>query len=339
MTPALSIIIPSFNTARLLADCLDSLRGADAEIIVVDNASADGSPDLVATDYPHVTLVRLPVNRGYGAACNTGAARATGDYLLFLNSDTRVEPGTLDVIVDAFRRDPTVAAVACHELTPEGQTVWGCRSHHTLRSAISFLSGYRMFRAEGNRYRITTWDRTTDRWVDNVSGFAWAIRKNVFCELGGFDENLFLYCEEEDMALRLQNAHHKIFYLSDARIVHLGGRSSGFLGRFGRRRMWLDSFIYLRRKHGLTRHPWLDRVVLYPFLILSQIGFVARSIVRRRFGVRRWRNNPFPPTNKHINHHADTGGCPQDGLSKNGRVDTKPYRRHGYNDCTGDSDW
>jgi GT2 family glycosyltransferase len=260
----LSVIVPSFNTADLLEKCLSTLQG---EIIVVDNASRDGSAEMVAAKFPAVKLIRLPVNRGYGAACNAGAKIATGDVLLFLNSDTEVWPGTLEKIADAFRQWPDLGAVACHELAPDGRTVMGCRSHHTLRSAISFLSGYRLFRAEGDRYRIADWDRHDDRWVDNVSGFAWAIRRNVFEQLGGFDEKLFLYCEEEDMAMRLAQRGRRIRYLAGARIVHAGARSSRALGRWGRRQRWLESFVYLRRKHRQSRSAWLDRLALYPFLL------------------------------------------------------------------------
>jgi N-acetylglucosaminyl-diphospho-decaprenol L-rhamnosyltransferase len=267
--PDIAVIIPSFNTAELLARCLATVRG---EIIVVDNASRDGSPEMVAAKFPEAKLVRLPVNRGYGAACNAGAKVATADVLLFLNSDTEVQPGALERIVSVFREQPDLGAVACHELALDGRTVMGCRSHHTLRSAVSFLSGYRLFRAEGSRYSIADWTREEDRWVDNVSGFAWAIRRATFERLGGFDENLFLYCEEEDMAMRLAKLGLRIWYLADARIVHAGARSSRGLGLWGRRQRWLESFVYLRQKHGQSRCALLDRCVLYPFLVLWWLG-------------------------------------------------------------------
>ena len=275
--PEIAVIIPSFNTAELLARCLATVHG---EIIVADNASHDGSPDLVATKFPTAKVIRLPVNRGYGAACNAGAKAATADVLLFLNSDTEVQPGTLECIANAFRQQLDLGAVACHELSLNGRTVMGCRSHHSLRSAMSFLSGYRLFRAEGDRYQIADWNREDDRWVDNVSGFAWAIRRATFEQLGGFDENLFLYCEEEDMALRLAKLNSRIRYLAGARIIHAGARSSRGLGLWGRRRRWLESFVYLRRKHGQSRSAMLDRAVLYPFLVLWWVGSRLKKCYR-----------------------------------------------------------
>ena len=271
-----SVIIPSYNTAGLLAECLESLP-ASVEIIVADNASTDGSTQMVRQRFPRVKVVESPENRGYGAACNAGAHCATGEFLLFLNSDTRVEPGAIDAIVNAFRAEPQTAAIACHELTASGETVSGCRSHHTLRSAVSFLSGYRLFRREGARYRVTDWDRQTDRCVDNVSGFAWAIRRDVFHEVGWFDEKLFLYCEEEDMALRLMRGGYRMRYCAAARIVHLGARSSGELGRLGRRRRWLESLVYLRRKHRHSLCRCCDRIILYPFLWMWWIGSVFKK--------------------------------------------------------------
>ena len=280
----LSVIIPSFNTADLTLACLQSILPKrwlfTLELIVVDNASADGSPARIIERFPNVRLIQLPRNLGYGAACNAGAAQATGEFLLFLNSDTEVQEGALDALVRTFGGVPEVVAIACHELAPTGETVMGCRSHHTLRSAISFLSGYRLFRREGKRYRIVDWDRKSDRWVDNVTGFAWAIRREMFDKLGGFDERLFLYCEEEDMALRLRQLDGRIRYVAVAQIVHLGARSSLGLGRLGRRKRWLKSFVYLRQKHGHSVSPVLDYLVLYPFLLLWWLGSRAKKTTR-----------------------------------------------------------
>jgi GT2 family glycosyltransferase len=282
--PRLSAIIPSFNTAELTLACLQSILAKHwrfaLELIVVDNASADGSPTRIAERFPNVRLIQLPRNLGYGAACNAAAAQATGDFLLFLNSDTEVQEGALDALLRTFGEFPEAAAVACHEVAPTGETVMGCRSHHTLRSAISFLSGYRLFCREGNRCRIVDWDRRSDRWVDNVTGFAWAIRHEMFDKLGGFDERLFLYCEEEDMALRLRQLDGRIRYVAAARIVHLGARSSRDLGHLGRRKRWLRSFVYLREKHGHSVSPVLDYLVLYPFLLLWWLGSRAKKTTR-----------------------------------------------------------
>ncbi len=280
MNPDISVIIPSYNTAGLLRECLVSLRanaGQSAmEIIVADNGSGDDSVAMVRAEFPEARVVEMPANRGYGAACNAGAAHATGQILLFLNSDTRILPGSLESLVNHFRQQPEMTAAACHELTLDGRTADGCRSHHNLRSAISFLSGYRLFRRQGARYRITDWDRESDRWVDNVSGFAWAIRRDIFRKLGGFDEQLFLYMEEQDIALRLQKAGHKIRYLADVRIQHAGGASSGWLTAWRRRRQWLSGLIYLRKKHDQTPAPWLDWVILYPLLAVWWLASAMR---------------------------------------------------------------
>jgi GT2 family glycosyltransferase len=277
--PTLSVIIPSYNTAPLVRQCLRSIlsrpRPVSVEIIAVDNGSSDGTAELIRNEFPEVKVIALPANHGYGAACNRGAQHAQGGILLFLNSDTQVQEGALDVVVEAFRRQPSPAAVACHEVDPAGNTVLSCYSHHTLRSGISFLTGYRLFKREGDRYRVAGWDRKTDRWVDNVSGFAWAIRRETLNQLGGFDEELFLYCEEQDMAMRLEPLGGKILYCADARILHLGGGSSKPMGRFATRRQWVESFVHLRRKHGVGAGAWLDRIVLYPFLLLWRVGLAA----------------------------------------------------------------
>lgn len=277
--PTLSVIIPSYNTAPLVRQCLRSIlslpRHISVEIVVVDNGSSDGTAELIRNEFPEVTVIAQPVNCGYGAACNRGAEQARGEILLFLNSDTQIQNGTLDVVAKAFRQEPSPTAVACHEVGPAGNTVLSCYSHHTLRSGISFLTGYRLFKGEGDRYRVAGWDRKTDRWVDNVSGFAWAIRRETLNQLGGFDEGLFLYCEEQDIAMRLRPLGGKILYCANARILHLGGGSSKLMGRYATRRQWVESFVHLRRKHRVGAGAWLDRIALYPFLLLWRVGFAA----------------------------------------------------------------
>ena len=274
--PTLSIIIPSFNTAALTRNCLQSILAQPGrttnEIIVVDNGSRDGTVELVGREFPQVTVIAEPVNCGYGMACNIGAGHAHGEFLLFLNSDTQMLDGALDSVSEAFRREPSPAAVACREVDVDGRTAWSCFGRQTLRAAISFLTGYRLFRRDGDRYRMADWDRQSDRWVDNVSGFAWAVRRTTFEQLGGFDAHLFLYCEEQDFGIRLQQISGRILFCADARIIHLSGRSSIEIGRWGRRRQWVESFVYLRRKHRLSRSASLDRIVLYPFLLMWWLG-------------------------------------------------------------------
>lgn len=282
----LSVIIPSHNTASLLADCIQSILGKtwkyNLEVIVVDNGSRDGTAALIRERFPSVKLNELPDNRGYGAACNVGAAQALGGVLLFLNSDVRVLDGSLDVVVEGFHQYPNLGAAACHELSPTGETVLGCRSHHTLRSGISFLSGYRLFRQEGARYQVAGWDREDDRWVDNVSGFAWAIRRKVFDQIGRFDEKLFFYFEEPDIARRLQQTSYPIRYLADARIIHVNAASTmAMFGLFGKRWQWVKSFVYWRKKHGLTPSSTLDRVVLFPFLVVWWLGHRLKRFAQK----------------------------------------------------------
>ncbi len=271
-TVDLSVIIPSFNTALLLVECIESIhsrtwRGC-IEIIVVDNGSTDGTSDVVARKHPNVQMIKLPDNRGYGAACNAGARKAHGTVLLFLNSDTQVLEGSLNAVLDAFHQFPDLGCASCREISPKGETVPGCLSHHTLRSAISAMTRYAIFRAEGARLRITDWDRKSDRWVENANGFAWAIRREAFEKIGGFDENIFLYFEEQDITLWLQQAGYRNRYLSGARVIHLLSQSSKKISLWKKRQLWLRSFVCLRKKHGLSRSVIMDSVIIYPFLVL-----------------------------------------------------------------------
>lgn len=147
-----------------------------------------------------------------------------------------------------------------------GRTGYGLFAYRTLRSGISYLSGYRLFRKEGRRYLMADWDRQDDRWVETVSGFAWAARLEVFERLGGFDEKLFLYFEEQDMSLQLLKAGFKIRYLAGVRILHHGAQSVAATPHYRRRRYWLESFVHLRHKQGLSVSAATDRLILYPVL-------------------------------------------------------------------------
>lgn len=278
----LSIVIPSYNTGALTLACIESILTknwrASIEIIVADNHSTDRTVDLVTSRFPVVKCRLLASNRGYGAACNEGAAISSGNILLFLNNDTRVLDGSLDILVDGFRTFSNLGAAACREVTLDGKTVMGCRGLHSLSSGISFLSGFRLFRREGNRFLIPDWDRNDDRWVDTFSGFAWAIRRETFERIGRFDEHLFMYFEEPDFALRLSQHGLRIRYFSSARIVHHGARANlPNLGHFGVRKQWVKAFIYWRKKYKLSASSWLDWVILYPFLAMWGLGYAVKA--------------------------------------------------------------
>jgi|WetSurMetagenome_2_1015567.scaffolds.fasta_scaffold09674_5 GT2 family glycosyltransferase len=221
----LSIIIVSWNTRELLAACLASIYRqpphAPFEVIIVDNASGDGSRERVRREFPAALLIENPANLGFAAASNRGAATAMGSYLLFLNSDTRVHAGTLDSALSFMERHPRAGVMGCRTMddggSPQG-TALGFPTPARVFANISGLS--RMLRFPRLR-------RQCRRRPDYIQGSFLVIPKRVFDHCGGFDERFFLYGEDADLCLRVREAGLAIEYDPTCAITHHGGGSSG----------------------------------------------------------------------------------------------------------------
>ena len=229
----LSILIISFNTRDVLLDCLASLehlrtREAQYEILVVDNASTDGSAEAVEERFPHVKLFRLAKNIGFAAANNLAATRAEGRYLLLLNPDTVVEEGAIEraltfagehepVIVGGrtFFGDGTLNRTSCHGWP----TLWSVTCQGLGLSTLFRRSG--LFNPEG----LGRWKRDSVRSVPVVTGCFLLVRRDHWEMLGGFDEDFFMYGEETDLCMRAARAGIGRLICPEARLVHYGGAS------------------------------------------------------------------------------------------------------------------
>lgn len=213
-----SVVIPVWNGEAFLPGCLESLAaqtGVVFEVIAVDNGSTDGSAAVVAR-YPQVRLLRLPRNRGFAAACNAGAAAATGQVVVFLNQDTRVEPGWL-VSLLAPLAEPGVGAVGCKLLYGDGQRI---------QHAGGYVERPNWY---GRHYGCGEidhgqWDEP--RQVEFVTGAALAVPRQAFAEHGGFDEGFYpAYFEDVDLCLRFRRAGLSVLYQPSARAVHFESAS------------------------------------------------------------------------------------------------------------------
>ena len=249
-----SIIIPVFNKADFTFHCLRSLlrevNFADAEVIVIDNASADETPELLSHFRDHVRVVRNEENRGFVDACNQGAAEARGRYLVFLNNDTVVLPGWLEALVETAERDERVGAVGSMFLYPDGRVqeagavVWS--------NGEAFHYGWGKS-AEDRRF-------TFAREVDYCSGASLLIRRELFEQLGGFDQRYApAYYEDTDLCMGVRSLGRKVVYQPASRIYHYEGATAGTDPRTGFKRYQVvnrDKFYekwrdVLRREH----HP------------------------------------------------------------------------------------
>jgi len=232
----LSVIVVSYNTRQLLDDCLHSLYSADApsgglEIIVVDNASADGSGDMVRRKYPQARLIASPDNRGYSAANNLGSAAAKGEFLLFLNSDTVISQRALTEPLAYMRAHPQTGALTVRLVYPTGErdpdnhrgfpTPWNAFCHFTLLSRL-FPHSPRF-----NGYFRTYEDFSQIHPVPVIAGSYMMMPRALDRLLGGWDETYFFYGEDIDYCYRIHEAGCQIIYYPLVEVLHYKGASSG----------------------------------------------------------------------------------------------------------------
>ncbi|MFQ5575441.1 MAG: glycosyltransferase family 2 protein [Anaerolineae bacterium] len=231
---ALSVIIVNWNVKDLLRDCLRSVFASPLdpppEVIVVDNASADGSAAMVRQEFPQVNLIASPRNLGYVGGNNLGAAAATGNALLLLNPDTRLHPGALRVLCGYLVAHPQVGAVGPQLLWPDG-TVQSSRRRFptpaTLFWESTLLEQWFPRNRIARRYRFEDVPPTRPLTVDWLVGAALCIRRQAWQAVGPLDESFFMYFEETDWCRCCAAAGWEIHYLPQAQVVHYEGQSSG----------------------------------------------------------------------------------------------------------------
>jgi len=228
-TPEVSVIIVSYNTRELLRECIESILceqgdGLAVEVIVVDNASADGSAAMVAERFPQVRLIANPDNRGFGAACNQGLEVARGRYALILNADIRAQPGALQRLVAFMDAHPDAAVCGGQLRYPDGRIQPSCARDLTLwwvfceQSMLAKL--FPRTRLFGGYWR-THWDFSATIETEQVMGACMMLRR----PFPRFDEDYFLYCEDTDLCYRVRQAGGRIYYVHDAVFVHHLGAS------------------------------------------------------------------------------------------------------------------
>lgn len=273
-----SIIIVSFNTADLLADCLQSLHDdPDSEhwqIIVADNASADGSVAMVRERFPAVEVLALDRNYGFAAANNRGAEVAGGHHLLFLNSDTVVPAGAIGELAEFLDATPDAGIVGARLLSPDGSLQLSARSFpgplntFLLYSGLSrLLPGVRPF---GDPY-LSYIDHTQVNDVDYVDGACLMMRRETFDRLGGWCEDYFLYAEDADLCFRARQLGASVIYYGRRHITHIGGASAARVAVRSTLEAHRSTFLFILRHHG--------RAAFWATRLLTVLGVLPRLIV------------------------------------------------------------
>ena len=231
--PDLAVVIVNYNAGEYLSRCVasvvDAAGGVALDLLVVDNASHDGSAQAAAARTPQLRLIENPTNIGLSAAWNQGARAVNAPWILFLNPDTEIVLGGLDALVWAGERRPDVALVGPVIRNPDGTVYESGRVFPGVVQAVghAFLGPFAPANRFTRAYRQTGWDRTTEREVDWVSFAAVLTRRSAFEEMGGFDEAFWLYGEELDLCTRLRDAGWKVLATPEVEVLHVGGVSTG----------------------------------------------------------------------------------------------------------------
>lgn len=281
MTPSLSVVIVTYNSARTIGECLRSVRRrapAGSQVIVVDNGSADHTAALVTTRFPEVTLIRS-TNRGFGAGVNQGMAQATGAYVLLLNPDAALLPRSVDHLIHHLDTHHECGVVGGrfigHDHRP--QPSWG----RFPTASTEFFHAFGLHRiVPGGRYRQYRWfnrfgfERTG--YAEWVSGGFCLLRRAAFVDVGGFDEGFFMYLEDVDLCRRLWQAGWTVWTLGSATARHEGQ------GSFGGDRPAVWRFEEQSLRYYF--HKWHNDTV-------ASRTALALQRLRRRFAARRHRHH------------------------------------------------
>jgi len=263
--PEISVVVVSYNTRDILRRCLAQLRAALAgirgEAIVVDNASADGSADMVADEFPEMRLLRSSVNLGFAAANNRGFELARGRYVVLLNPDAFVGDGALARALAHMERSPRVGLAGGRLQDPDGRLQPSGRLFPSLLNELLVTSGlaarYAGSRLFG-RFDRSWADPGRPARVDWVPGAFTIIRREALARTGGFDERFFMYYEEVDLCRRMADAGYEVWYWPDIVVTHIGGASSktvkslAFSSAGSQLTLWRlrSALLYYRKHHG-----------------------------------------------------------------------------------------
>lgn len=235
----LTIIIISYNTRELTLTCLETLfantHEARAHVVVLDNASEDGSAEAIAARFPQVELIASQDNLGFAKANNVVAEAARTEWLLLLNPDTEVHAGAIDALLAFSKARPGAGITGGRTVFPDGSlNIASCWMRITPWSVFCMATGLTAaFRnsAVFNPEAMGGWPRDTVREVDIVVGCFLMIRRALWDELGGFDLKYFMYGEEADLCLRARETGYRPAITPDAEIMHLVGAASGKVAR------------------------------------------------------------------------------------------------------------
>lgn len=249
-----AVAVVSWNTRDLLRECLRSFDGETlAEVWVVDNASSDGSAEMVRAEFPAVRLIALDENAGFGPAVNRVAAKTSAPWIAPANADIVLRPGALRAMLDAGARLPRAGVIAPRLELPSGETQHSVYAFPTLPFTALFNLGFH--RRFGDRLCLEGhWDPSRERDVDWAIGAFLLVRRSAWDAAGGFDAQQWMYAEDLDLGWRIAKAGYTTHYVPAARVLHHASAATTQAWGDERTLRWLRStYAWLLRRRGLAR--------------------------------------------------------------------------------------
>ena len=283
--PDVSVIMVNWNTRKLLCECIESVYehagDVSCEIIVIDNASSDGSSAMVRDRFPEVRLIENPENCGFARANNQGMQQASGRYVLLLNSDARPLGGALEHVVEFADRNQDAAVVGCRVLNSDMTLQPTCFMFPSLLNMIlssSYL--YKLF--ANNRFcgreRMTWWQRDDVRAVDVVTGCFMLVRRSAIESVGMLDDRFFMYAEETDWCYRFKQAGWRVLFTPEAQIVHHGGQSSRNVRPEMLIELRLSILKFMKKHHGRFQYAIASALVFLFIALRLPLWFLLQNI-------------------------------------------------------------
>ncbi len=282
-----SVILVNYNTAHLLQRCMDALRlaarGLSLQVVLVDNASQDGSPALIRRDFPELTLIESGGNLGFGRANNLALPHCRGRHILLLNTDAFVEEATVIEAVRCLDGDTKVGVVGVRLMGDDGLQQPSCRYFPTPLNLFLQKTGLDRWFSGVRGVDDPHWNPAVTADCDWVPGCFLLTRRSIVEAIGLFDPRFFLYSEEVDLCRRIKAAGWKIRYLAGVRAVHIGGesaKSEGEISTAGRQLPALQiesQLLYFRKHHGV-----LGIALHLLFECIAAAVLCAKRLVRAR---------------------------------------------------------
>ena len=289
--PALDVVIVSYRSWELLRACLISLRAHPptdgARIWVVDNASRDGTPKMVRAEFPEVELVAADTNLGFAAANNLAIRRGRAPYVVALNPDTRMTPGTLDHMLALMESDPSIGIAGCRLELEDGTFDHAARrSFPTPLGALGHFTGIgRRAKAPARLSQYRAPDAGRGR-VDAVNGAFMLMRRDALDAVGLFDEGYWMYMEDLDLCYRFAQAGWLTWYDPSVTVVHIKAGTSGTWRKPRINYAFHYGMLRFYRMHYAPRSNPLLNVAVYAGITVKFLVSLATSAARRRIPTR-----------------------------------------------------